>query len=62
MNADVNVMLENIIQNKYRIMTTDKCQFELKNPIKHPVCEEDYAWNPSICACNVIRIVRSMNN
>ena len=29
----------------------DKYQCEREKPIKHPVCEEDYAWNPTIHAC-----------
>ena len=29
----------------------DLCQCECKGPIKHGVCEEDFAWNPSTRAC-----------
>ena len=43
-NPDVNLMVENVIQNKNRIMMSRKS-------IKHWVYEEDYVWNPSISAC-----------
>ena len=29
----------------------DTCSCECKKPIKHRVCERDYAWNPRIDAC-----------
>ena len=37
--------------NSKQKWSNDKCQCERKKPIKHCVCEEDYAWNPSIGAC-----------
>ena len=29
----------------------DKCWCEFKKPIRHPTCEKDCTWNPSICTC-----------
>ena len=37
--------------NSKQKWSNDKCQYECKKPIKHCVCEKEYAWNPSICAC-----------
>ena len=33
-------------------MNNHKCQCEYKKLIKHCVCDEDYAENPSTCVCN----------
>ena len=48
MNEDVNLMVENVIKKKN---SNDKCQCECKKPIKHHVCEKDYARNFSIYTC-----------
>ena len=49
MIADVNLTVESVMQNKNRIMIS--VNMGIKNPINHCVCEEDYDWNLSICAC-----------
>ena len=56
------MIVENAIQNKNGIKVTSKCQCKCENHKKHCVCEEHCAFNPIICDCNVIRIVRSVNN
>ena len=43
-NADVNLMVENIIQNKIRIIIVVNMNVKKTATIKHHVCEEDYAW------------------
>ena len=40
------VLLDYYRQNVYPY----ECQCECKKQIRHGLCEEDYAWNPSICA------------
>lgn len=51
-NADVNLMVEIIIQNK--ISSVIKCHYECRKPVKHLLFGEDYAWNLSIrdCECD----------
>ena len=44
MNADVKLMVENVLQNKYGIMTS--VNVIVKIQVKH--CEEDYVRNFSI--------------
>lgn len=41
-------MVEDVNQQKWN---NNKCQCEYKEPTKHIVCKEDYAWNPIIYAC-----------
>ena len=49
MNADINLMVVNVIQSETGIMVSvDEI---VKKTIKHRICQEDYAWNTSICAC-----------
>ena len=31
-------------------LNNGKCQYKRKKPIKYRICEEDYYWNPVICA------------
>lgn len=49
MNADVNLMVENSIQTKTRKMII--VTVSTKKPIIHRLGEEDYPWNPNMCAC-----------
>ena len=48
MPADVNLMIENVIQNTNGIII--RINVSVKKT-KYRVCEEHYAWNPSIYAC-----------
>ena len=53
-NANVNLMEENVTQNKNEIMISVNLSVKNKNnkkSIKHRVFEVDYAWKPNICAC-----------
>ena len=43
----MNLMLRNVIQDK---KNNYQCHWECKKLIKHQVCKEDCAWNPSTCA------------
>ena len=50
MNVDVHLMAGNVTrgENGTMISVTVQC----KKPIRHCLCEEDYAWNPSTCTCD----------
>ena len=41
--------VEKLIQSKNGI--TVSADMTVRKAVKYPVCKEDYAWNPSICAC-----------
>lgn len=41
--------VEKLIQSKNGIMVS--ADMSVRKAVKYPVCKEDYAWNPSICAC-----------
>ena len=49
MNADVSLMVENLVQYKNGI--TKNVNVNSKNEYNDCVFKENYTWNPSICAC-----------
>lgn len=51
-NVAVNLMIQNYSKQK---LNNHKCQCLYKNPIKDHMCEEDCAYNPSICACECVK-------
>ena len=53
MNANVNLMVENVTQNKNGIMISVNLSVKKNNKknIKHRVFQVDYAWKPNICTC-----------
>ena len=50
-NADVNLMVENVFQNKHEIMIIANEKVKKKKTIKRCVCKEHCAWIPSIYTC-----------
>ena len=46
----VRLLKIHLIDLVCRKWDNDKCQRECRKPIKYRACEEDYAWNTSICA------------
>ena len=52
------MIVENVIQIKNGIIN---CRCDCQNLIKHNVCEKNYIWNPSTCACRSDKYLKSIN-
>ena len=62
-NVNVNLMVQHVIQIKSGIQrkwNKELCRCECENPRKYHVCEEDYVWNPSNCACKIDKYLENI--